>query len=221
MKTPIIKIAIVGAGGIGIQLLPVLSLDHDIVLIDGDNFEPHNSTRQFPALGSTGNKAEVLQGLQYDRTLKEISYIPRYLEGITITNDPAFKDIDLIISAVDNNESRRIIVELAEDLEIPAILCGNETECGEAHLVIPGVYNPFDHHDFGDDTPAPFSCTSDENKESAAQTSAANFLAAGCCVHILSNLKRLGLKKPDFLTIHSLMDNRSGSSSTRLIELKK
>ena len=211
------KIAIIGAGGVTCHLLPILSLDHDIVLVDADSFEPGNSTRQFPALQSTGNKAETLASMQEGRHTHIIDTIPKYLEGNSIVNDPKWKDIDLIIGAVDNNASRRLIYEVCDIEDIPGIICGNETEMGEAHLILPGDYSPFDHHDFIDGEPAPFSCTADENAASAPQTSAANFLAAAACIHILMNWRRTQNVKN--LTVHSLLDSRGQSNRTRLSEV--
>ena len=54
------KAAIVGCGGIAVNLAPGLSRLMDVVLIDGDKYEPKNVTRQFPAMHSAANKAETL-----------------------------------------------------------------------------------------------------------------------------------------------------------------
>ena len=219
MKTPH-KIAIVGAGGITCHLLPILSLDHNIVLIDGDKFEPDNSTRQFPALHKNSygvNKAEYLASIQAERAAFNIEAISNYLEGPSIVNNPAFDGTHMVFGCVDNNESRRLIVDLCDRLDLPGILCGNETEMGEAHLILPGYYDPFDHHDFGPMTKAPFSCTADENAESAPQTSAANFLAAACGMHILAAWRRT--ESRDNLIVHSVLDTRAQSRRTRYRDL--
>ena len=218
MKQPT-KIAIIGAGGITCHLLPILSLDYDTVLIDGDKFEPHNSTRQFPALRFNGNKAKILASMQMSRTSKEIQDIPHYLEGPSIVNNPCWQGVDFIFGCVDNNQSRKIIVDICDRTDIPAIMCGNDTEMGDAHLVLPGHYDPFEHRDFGPMTKAPFSCTSDENAESAPQTSAANFLAAACGIHILASWRRVNNYKN--IIVHSMMDSRSQSQRTRLRDVEK
>jgi len=214
MNNQVKKIAVIGAGGIACHLIPPLSLDYEIVLVDGDSFEPHNSTRQFPALQSTGNKAEVLAEMQKGRSNNAVLPIKTYLKGIEIISNEHWRNIDLIIGAVDNNQSRKLIIDLAEDQEVPAILCGNEVNMGEAHLYLPGVYDPFDFHDFGEMTPAPFSCTADENAESAPQTSTANFMAAASGLLILSSW--LTMKKQENLTVHSIMDVRGPSGKARL-----
>lgn len=216
MKPPT-KIAIIGCGGIACQLVPVLSLDYNLVLIDGDKFEPKNSTRQFPALKTTTNKALALLSMQHDRTTKSIAAIPTYMEGPSIVNDPEWRGVDMIIGCVDNNESRKLICDLADQEFIPAILCGNEVEMGEAHLHWPaGQYDPFDHHDFGPMTKAPFSCTSDENAESAPQTSGANYLAAAGAVHILMSWCKAENEK--WVIVHSRLDVRADSHRSRLAD---
>ena len=210
------KVALIGAGGISCQLLPLLSLDRDVVLVDGDKFEPHNSTRQFPALSSEGNKAEILAEMQNDRTTKQILPISEYLKGLEIINRDEWEGVSLMIGAVDNNESRVLITKIAEELDIPAILCGNEVNVGESHLFLPGAYNPFDHYDFGELTPAPYSCTSDDQAESAPQTGTANHLAAACGLFMLSALEQTTDKK--YLPVNVSMDIRAGVSRTRLCE---
>lgn len=185
------KIAVIGAGGISCALLPILSRLTDLVIVDGDNYEPENVHRQFPALTSEGNKAEVLSDMLRDHTVFDLKAIPEYLEGLQILNHPDFENVGLIIGAVDNNESRGIIMEIALTLGIPAFLGGNEHEHGEAHAFYPGVYDPALHHDFSGGDPAPFHCNSDKTIEEFPQTPIANALAAGSILHLLSSYERV------------------------------
>lgn len=191
-KRTINKIAMIGAGGIGCNLAPILSRLHDLVIVDEDVYEPKNVERQFPALKHKGNKAEVLAGMISDNTIKKVTFIPEYVRGLTILNHENWTDIDLIVSGVDNNESRRLICMVAEAMEIPAILAGNEHEHGEAHLFVPELYNPFDYHEFKIDTHAtPWGCNSDAVVDEFPQTPIANFLAGGCAMHILGSWKKV------------------------------
>lgn len=179
------KIGIIGAGGIACALAPIITKQFDTVLVDADEYEPKNSTRQFPALTSTGNKAEVLRDMLQPSTLKNIQAIPRYLKNTTIANEPEWKGVDFIIGCVDNNASRRLIIEVADAYGIPAIIAGNEDRWGEAHLFIPDIYNPLDHHDFPETDAPPWACNSDQNLEENPQTWFANALASGCALHLL------------------------------------
>jgi len=216
MKRPK-KIAIIGAGGITCALAQNLALDHEMVIVDGDVYEPHNSTRQFPAMSKeaiNANKAEYLtQQLQKQFPGGKFEHIPKYLKRLELLNNKKFFDAELIFCAVDNNESRLLTCDLAEAMEVPAILMGNETKSADAHLFIPGVYHPFEHHDFGEFTRAPFACNSDQNP-AAEQTSRANFWAASLGLHIYSSYLELDDYK--FMVVKSSLDTRGDSSRQRL-----
>ena len=185
------KAAIIGAGGIACHLLPALSRLMDCVIVDKDSYEPKNVHRQFPALTESGNKAHVLAALLREHTIFNMESIPEYLEGPSIMNDPAFEGVDLLIGAVDNNESRHLIMELASTLGIPAFLGGNEHEHGEAHAFYPGLYDPALHHDFSGGDPAPFHCNSDKAIEEFPQTPLANAMAAGAILHLLLSYEKV------------------------------
>lgn len=207
MNTPL-KAAVVGAGGISCHLVPMLSRLMKLVIIDADNYEPANSTRQFPALKSTGNKAQVLAEMFRPHTLFEIQAIPKYLKGIRIVNEEEFDGCDFIFGAVDNNQSRHIMMQLSEDLGIPAILAGNSHEHGEAHMLIPGTYDPRDHFEFPDTYPTPWSCNSDQTLEEFPQTAVANMLAAGCAIHLLTSWLRV--ENPNNSLVYSRNDALCG-----------
>jgi molybdopterin/thiamine biosynthesis adenylyltransferase len=191
MKSPT-KIAIIGCGGIGCNLAPILSRMSDIVLVDGDIYEPANVTRQFPALKHKGNKAMVLQELIQEHTLNKVQSIPAYAQDCTIMNCDEWRGVDFIISGVDNNESRYIIKDIADSIGVPAILAGNEHEHGEAHFVIPEVYDPFAYFEFVSDPHAtPWGCNTDVVLDEFPQTILANALAGGAALHLLMSWKRV------------------------------
>ena len=184
MKRPS-KYAIIGAGGIGCNLAQMLCREGDIVIIDKDNYEPDNAARQFPALHSTENKAMVLAEWCRKQTLNKVEHINDYLKNTFIRNHPEFDGVDMLIGCVDNNASRGAIIKVAECMEIPAILAGNEHEHGEAHLFIPEIYNPFDHFEFQNGEPPPWGCNTEKTLSEFPQTAIANIMAAGCAMHIL------------------------------------
>lgn len=204
MKTPT-KYAIVGCGGIGCAIAPLLSRLGHIVLIDADVYEKKNVERQFPALLSDGNKAETLAEMLEPYTLNDVLHIPAYVQNTMITAYEEWDGVDMIIGGVDNNESRLILTKLAQDLEIPAILAGNAHEHGEAHLVLPGVYNPFDHFEFKIvPHTAPWGCNKDSVVDEFPQTPIANALAAAATMHILLSLRMA--KNPKNVVCYSRLD---------------
>jgi molybdopterin/thiamine biosynthesis adenylyltransferase len=184
------KAAIIGAGGIGCVLVPIISRMMDVVIVDGDSYEPENVSRQFPALHSTENKAEALARMSSPNTLMKIQAIPDYFRDDRIILRDEWQGVDLVISAVDNNASRRIIAEFCEDRELPLIMAGNEHTVGEAHLLVPGLYNPMDHFDFPETEPAPWACNHDATLDEHPQTPIANALAAGATLHILLSINQ-------------------------------
>jgi molybdopterin/thiamine biosynthesis adenylyltransferase len=186
---PPTKIALIGAGGIGCALAPYLCREAPLVICDEDSYEPKNHGRQFPSLVSAENKATALARLIQSQTLHEVAGIPYYLKDVMMANRPEWRGVDFIVSGVDNNKSRRIIIQVAAELGIPAILAGNEHEHGEAHLFIPFLYNPLDHHEFPDGNPAPWSCNADKTLDEHPQTFIANTLAAGAVMHLLMSWK--------------------------------
>lgn len=179
------KIALVGAGGIGCAIAPHLCRMANLVILDADHYEPENAKRQFPALTRTENKALVLKEALSSHALYDVFSIPAYVENIHIVTNPLMDDIDLIVGAVDNHASRRILADIGEELSIPVILAGNSHAHGEAHMLIPELYNPFHYFEFKDEEPPPWSCTHVKTLDEHPQTYIANVLAAGCALHLL------------------------------------
>lgn len=204
------KAAVIGAGGIGCTLIPILSRLMDVVIVDGDSYEPGNAERQFPAHTSTKNKAIALSEMT-SNAIHSVQFIPEYLQDASILNWKEWDGVDIIFGAVDNNKSRRIIATLASELGLPAILAGNEHVHGDAHLVLPGYYNPFDHFAFEDKEPPPWSCTHTKTIEEFPQTPMANIMAAGCALHILLSFRQA--TSPHNIIAHSLSDAFNSSSS--------
>lgn len=203
------KAAIIGCGGIAVNLAPALSRIMDVVLVDGDKYEPKNVTRQFPALHSTENKAKVLASMIGENTLMEVECIELFVKDGQIVNEDAWKGVDLIIGCVDNNASRLILLDLADEFRTVCILGGNEHEDGEAHCFIPGIYNPMDHFEFPHGEKTPWACNSDKNIEENPQTPLANIMAASAIFHILLSLQKV--KKPENAVVHSRLEPLSST----------
>lgn len=201
------KIAIIGAGGIACHLLPSLSRLTAIHIVDGDKYEPKNADRQFPALKSEGNKAEVLAKHIKPVTSQKVTSQATFMRDVTTTMDKGWKGVEMIIGCVDNNASRRIIAEVAEMLNIPAIMGGNHHAHGEAHLFVPNFYNPFDHFEFPDTEPTPWACNAAETIEEFPQTPMANFMASAAIMHILLSWEQS--EKPQNMICHSRLDPHS------------
>lgn len=203
------KVAVVGCGGIAVNLVPALSRLYDVVLVDGDKYEPKNVERQFPALHSTDNKAKVLAEMIRHNTLKKVEHIEGFVKDALICNKPEWKGVDLIIGCVDNNSSRKILIGIGDELQIPVIVAGNETEEGEAHAFIPWVHNPLEHFEFPEGEPTPWACNHDKHVEKFPQTPLANIMAASAVFHILLSLRKV--TKPENAVVHSRLEPLSST----------
>jgi PRTRC genetic system ThiF family protein len=121
---------IIGAGGNGGYFIPQLARavslsnriatienrpHHSITIIDADEVEDKNLTRQnFLPIDVGQNKAAVMAA-RYGRAFGiEINYIDKYLEGADALRDVINSNgaIPVIVGAVDNNKTRAIIYDV-------------------------------------------------------------------------------------------------------------
>lgn len=133
------KIVIVGIGGVGSRLAPVMCQylayadpGSQVLLVDGDNFEPKNADRQI--FGELGNKAEVTA------TQIQAQYPQLTVEGKSkfITEDNIFvfvKDGDIVFCCVDNHASRKLLSEHCATLQnVTLISGGNDFDDGNIQV---------------------------------------------------------------------------------------
>ena len=143
---------VVGAGGTGGYLIPNLArmvslanekfedegVSHRITIIDADQVEPKNLTRQQfvqPDIGK--NKAEIM-ARRYGRSFGlTIGYIKKYIESpedlVQLMNSSEHTPV--LVDAVDNNKTRLIMKESMDEYgktgEILQISSGNEEYAGQ------------------------------------------------------------------------------------------
>ncbi|MBI2473472.1 ThiF family adenylyltransferase [Candidatus Uhrbacteria bacterium] len=135
------RIVIVGLGGVGTRIAPILCqyLTYEqpglpVFLIDGDKFEPKNAQRQI--FTSLGNKAEVTAG-QLRKDFPELS-----IEAKTqfVTDDNVYIYIpegSLVFCCVDNHASRKLLSEHCRSLENTTLISGgNEFDDGNIQVYI-------------------------------------------------------------------------------------
>lgn len=208
-------IIVIGAGGTGSWLSAYLSKMqdriHSITLIDGDAVEPKNLTRQNFMRNDIGkNKASVVaraasRMITGDTEFK-YSTIEEYVTSTdelgTVVSEIAKTAIPLIVGAVDNNASRKIVHDFVEayDKEIVWVDAGNNERLGQVIIVpknadgklVDGFSSPFDiHEEFrvidGDERrPDQISCA--EQSEAAPQAMAANVLSATTLFMVINKM---------------------------------
>lgn len=119
------KIAVIGAGGIGSYLIPLLRKTEpaaEVDVWDADRLERKNLDRQlFPERYIGKNKAEAMAAIYGAKAVPTFVTTAEQLEGY-----------DLLFACPDNMPARRTVLEAADLFSVPAIICGNEYESASA-----------------------------------------------------------------------------------------
>ena len=130
-KKPPLKIKVIGTGGIGLCLLPVLCRylnfsgekhpSVEISLIDGDTFEERNRERQ--AFDQVGPKATVT-AIEYRDQFPRLTFWdnPVYVADNNVIQ--LIRENDIVLLCVDNHKTRKLISERAEELKNVTVISG-------------------------------------------------------------------------------------------------
>lgn len=195
-RIPDIKtIAIVGCGGVTSHIIPALMHSYDLVLIDGDTFEPKNTLRQIGAhVGDGKNKAETYVSMFGKFTKKSMTAIPMYVGSQTEIQ------ADLLIVAVDNNDARIDCKDIANRLDIAMIWGANEEFDPQAMLYLPEYegtdMDPFVRWNMKPDGRSPMAaCTTQEAVENNVQLPSSNHIAGGFALWLLQALLNVKYKE--------------------------
>lgn len=137
------KILVVGAGGIGCEILKnlVLSGFPDIEIIDLDTIDLSNLNRQFlfhrEHVGKS--KAEVARdsALQFNPDTR----IKSYHDSIMATEYGVnfFKKFDVVLNALDNRQARNHVNRMCLNAEVPLIESGTAGYNGQVELIKKGL----------------------------------------------------------------------------------
>jgi molybdopterin-synthase adenylyltransferase len=135
------KVCVIGCGGLGgyiIEMLGRLGAGH-IIAVDGDVFEESNLNRQIlsdvEVLGI--KKAFIAQ----QRMSKVNPYVKvdAVTERLTQSNGKQILDgTDVVVDALDNIESRLVLEELCEQLNIPLVHGAIAGWYGQVSTILPG-----------------------------------------------------------------------------------
>ena len=140
------KILVVGAGGIGCELLKLLVINgfKKISIIDMDKIERSNLNRQFLFDHSSIGKykceiaAEKVKEYRQDPTLEINPYIGN-IKDENKFGTKFYSNFDLIMNALDNNDARYYINNVCIKLNIPLINSGSEGIYGMVNWHIRGL----------------------------------------------------------------------------------
>lgn len=134
-----IRVKVIGCGGIGTHLLPCLSMylnysdyDVELTLIDGDEFEEKNRTRQH--FSERGMKAMVVA----DDLRPKFEKIKIVDQPVYVTEDNVktlISEGDVVMVCVDNHATRKLISDQSVTLKnVTVISGGNDWTDGNVML---------------------------------------------------------------------------------------
>lgn len=120
-----VRVCVCGAGALGSNLVNVLLRQgvNNITVIDMDRVEEKNVATQAYTLRDVGQKkTRALQSLMHQATKKIIEPVDKQLRANNAKK--LLKGHDLVIDVFDNWESRKIVKNTCEDLDIPCVHAG-------------------------------------------------------------------------------------------------
>ncbi len=198
-------ITIIGLGGVGHHIATALyHQNHNLHLIDPDEYEPRNSTRQPLALLYKGHKVEAHKSMFDEFTLRKIHGPKITTSTEWVTKDTSLALTDLVIAAVDNNKARNACRELAMAMDTPLVIAANESIDSEANLLLPHWQNtkldPWVEYPalWDEEVKTVVRCTDDAHIEEEPQTPMANWMAATGALFIISALVKNHLEVGPF-----------------------
>lgn len=135
------RVAVVGCGGLGgyiIEMLGRIGVGN-IIAIDGDVFEESNLNRQLLSDTFILGESKARAGkTRMARVNPEIT-VEAIFQRLDITNGKTLlKDCDIVFDALDNVESRLVLEEVCEDLEITIVHGAISSWYGQVGVVKPG-----------------------------------------------------------------------------------
>lgn len=134
-------ILIAGCGGLGgyiTELLARIGVGY-ITVVDGDVFNESNLNRQLFCTGNTLGKKKALaaaERISLVNPLVQIQSVCAYINEDNVSEFLSGKDV--VVDALDNKESRRILMEGAEKTKIPLVHGAIAGWTGRVAVVYPG-----------------------------------------------------------------------------------
>jgi adenylyltransferase/sulfurtransferase len=134
------RVAVVGAGGLGVPVLQFLAGAGvgRLVIIDGDRLEPSNLHRQtWYALADCGTAKAELAAARVRALNPQVSVQAHACRLEPRNGAQLLADIDLIIDCSDNFTTKFLLNDLAQTLRIPAIFASVHQYEGQLQVVDP------------------------------------------------------------------------------------
>jgi ubiquitin-like 1-activating enzyme E1 B len=138
------KVLVVGAGGIGCELLKNLVMTgfKTISIVDLDKIEKSNLNRQFlytpECIGKYKSEMAKAALEKKKKDLKLTSYVGN-IKDLSMFDHDFFKEFDIILNALDNIDARTYINKICVDYNIPLVNSGTEGYVGVVSCHVKGI----------------------------------------------------------------------------------
>lgn len=200
------RIVILGAGGTGSILIPFLirylisqKYLGEIIIVDGDKYDPKNIDRQLFTLSMVGtNKAEYQAKFiksSFPHLVNEVHYVPLYLSLENVKD--IIEEKTLVINCTDNKAARKIAEDRCMQLNTAAhICCGNEKVNGQVQInvridgknITPSIYERSPKFNSLSDDRSLMSCDELSKLPSGGQIICANMMASAIALNYVTYL---------------------------------
>ena len=133
------RVAVIGAGGLGSALLPLLvgaGIGH-LTLCDDDSISVSNLPRQTLYTTYEVGRSKAQCAAERLRAANPHCDITAYSERLTEANARLIGEVDLLIDATDNEATRLLLDHYASEHQIPWLYASLEGWCGQLALFLP------------------------------------------------------------------------------------
>jgi len=135
------SVCVVGAGGLGgyvIEMLGRLGIGH-IIVVDGDVFEESNLNRQILSDNKSLGFKKAIKAKERMANVNPLVKVDALDIRLTSLNGKdILKDVNVVVDALDNIETRLILEKLCEELHIPLVHGAIAGWYGQVTTVLPG-----------------------------------------------------------------------------------
>ena len=132
-------VGIVGCGGLGVNVITQLTMAgvSHFILCDHQTPELTNLNRQF-IYSAYDMRSKAVISAEWILALNPSAEVQANSEPLTAENSDLFRGCDILVDCLDNMESRLILSDLAEKMNIPLVHAGVSGMEGQIAVFVPG-----------------------------------------------------------------------------------
>ena len=135
------KIAVIGCGSLGSYVLEMIARcgAGEIVIVDDDVYDAENIKRQSISGQKSLGKYKVNEDVLWIKQINPFIYVKGIIDRLDKDNaNDILKDLDIVIDCVDNVETKFILQNSCEQLNIPLIHGSADGWKGQISTIMPG-----------------------------------------------------------------------------------